>query len=370
MTDDPIVVIGAGIVGASLAYHLRTGSRPVRVLEKGRPGRGTTGASAGQFTHHQGHPDRDEYRRRQLAWEWYRDRIRRDDLRFDRVGTYHVGATPADADELRRAATTLRSFGAAAEYRPFEAGPVAGVPPDRFTGGLWLPDDGVLDPFEVVEHSLAAARGAGVTVETGVPVTGVTTEDGSVTGVRTDDGPRPSTTVVNAAGPWATHVNDLAGVSVPLRHTRGPMVELETDLDRAVPLTLLPDGFYVRHSPALDGGLLVGRFDTDYERADRLEPAKQTVPDGTFRSAARRMVESLFPDIVVISVREQYLGLRTVTPDGIPIVDQSPISGFFLACGLSGYGVTLAPGIGDLLAEWLGSGNRPALLDSLARDRF
>lgn len=385
MSDD-VIVVGGGIVGASIAYHLRSADRPVRLFERDDLGGHTTMASAGQVTHHQARPDRRTYARRQLASEWFRANDADGAFGFQRLGTIHAAR---DADELASlvsAAETLASFGATTAVHP-DGLSAYGIDSAVSCGGVELPDDGPLDQEAVVSYMLAAASREGVAVDAGVEVTDVEVSHGRVTGVQTTAGTYDATTVINAAGPWAPRLNAMADVSAPLRHTAGPMAVVEVPgFERELPLTLLPDGYYLRRSAVHDEGVLVGSFATDYDEADQLgseildtgSVADGSDPDSTRHRDPGDAFIAAVPDVVTRSlsdagepaVVEQWLGHRTVTPDGRPIVDRSPVDGFVLACGMSGYGVTLGPAIGKLMATWLVDGDRPALLDDLGLGRF
>lgn len=370
MTDDAIVIVGGGIVGASIAFHLRTADRPIILIEKNEPGGGTTGTTAGQFTHHQTTPDADEYERRRVAWQWYEKHIEDGHLSFDQVGTLHTAGSEREAAVLEQSADAIRSFGGNAEFVLDEMLGEFGIDTEMLHGGLYFPEDGVLDAQAVVEYLLGAAARAGVSVETGVAVTDVSAEGGSVTGISTTEGDRPATTVVNAAGPWAPRLNEQVGISVPLRQTKGPLAVFTADIERTLPLTLFPEGYYVRRSGTHDDGLLVGSFATDYAAGTTLDPDESLSVDESFRSTARQVVGTFLPETSIGDIVGESVGLRTVTPDGRPIVDRTPVDGFVLACGMSGYGITLAPAVGKLLADWFRTGRRPTLLEALSRTRF
>lgn len=365
-TDGPVIVVGGGIVGTSIAYHLASGERPVVLLERDRLGSGTTGSSIAQFVAHLGPSDSGEHERRRLARDWYDARIADGQLSFEEIGTLRISRTEREFERLKR----LKSHGTDVRARSLRPQELAayGIDPDRVSGGLLTPTDGVLDPGQIVQYMAERARDAGVRIETGTEVTDVRTEDGSVSGVQTNGGTIEGSVVVNAAGPWAPELNDAVGVSAPLRHTEGPIVVLETDRSDPLPLTFLEGGIYLRGEGA--SKVLAGKFASDYEGATRHDPDHARPVTQSFHLEVADVLERYFPSYGDGKLINEWNGLRTVTPDGRPIVDEAAVDGYVLAAGPSGYGVTLAPAIGRLVAEWFETGGKPALLESLSLGRF
>ena len=348
---DPVVIVGGGIVGTSLAYHLRTADRPVRLLERDALGSGTTAASVAQFMWYQGHPHPLAHRLRELSWAIYRPLVDAGTIGFDPIGTYHAAATAAGHRDLERLADELDEVGAAAHLVPPGDLERFGFDPTALSGALCVPRDGVLDPGEIVAHYAAEARAAGVEIRTSVEVIDVLTERGAVAGVETSSGVVEAGDVVNAAGPWAPRVAGMAGIDLPLRHTYGPIVVLETGRETDLPLTLLPDDYYVREEGPT--GVLVGNFATEYDEAPVLDPDAAHAIDHEFYLAAADSLATYLPALADADVVAEWVGLRTVTPDGWPYVGETGLPGYHVACGMSGYGITLSPAVGRLLAGWL-----------------
>lgn len=364
----PTVIVGGGIVGASVASSLAARNRPVVLYEKNSLGSGTTGASIAQFMNYQGEPNREEHERRRLSWEWYEPRIDRGEFSFEEVGTLHTAGSERDMVALEGLHDSFREFGLDARMLPPKDLAEYGLDPDQFAGAVLVPEDGILDPAEIVGHLAESARADGARIETGVAVTDVVVEDGAVAGVRTTDGERDAGTVINAAGPWAPEINAMAGVKAPLRHTEGPILVLRANRSHSVPLTFFEDKVYVRQEG--DGDVLAGRFAREYADTDRLDPDHARPIEESFYLTVADVVDRYFTSLSDVRIRNEWNGLRTVTPDGLPIVDDTAIDGYLLAVGMSGYGVTTAPAIGELLARWLHEGEKPELLGSLSLDRF
>ena len=363
-----VVIIGGGIIGTSIAYQLRDADCDVHLLEKDALGAGTTAKSAAMLTHHQEQPDRETYDLRERAWEWYDSRIDEGTLEFDRVGTLHLAKSDAEYETIREMQRSFGSFGLDLDILSPAEIAEHGIESDDLRGGLWFPDDGVLDPGGIVQFFAGSARRAGVTIETEVEVTGITTDAGAVTGVETSDGVRPADVVVNAAGPWAPDVNELVGVDAPLRHTEGPILVLKGDRSVSLPFVFFEEGVYFREEGRSQ--VFVGQLATEYGESKRVNPNRAlSIPESMYDQVGDT-AGTYFERLLDFDVINEWNGLRTVTPDGRCIVDETHVDGYMLACGMSGYGVTLAPAVGELLAEWLTTGRKPEPLESLALGRF
>lgn len=366
---EPVIIIGGGVVGMSVAYHLRD-EMEVALLEKSMLGSGTTAASIAQFTQHQDDPDTEEAERRRRSWAFYKSLVDDGAFGFDRIGTLHVASNDKELAAIEETPTSLERAGITATMvMPAELSRY-GIDPETVCGGFFLPDDGVLDPGEIVQYFATEAQTSGVTVETGTAVTGVTVDQGRVTGVETTEGTYEAGTVVNAAGPWAPRIDEMVGISKPLRHTYGPILVLQSDADVTLPLTLFESGYYVREEG--DCQLLAGKFATTYKEATMLDPdgSHAAAAGEQFRLEIAELLSTHMPSYAALDVTNSWVGLRTVTPDGRPLVGATDVEGYFHATGMSGYGITLAPVVGELLAERLTTGDVPRLLESLAPSRF
>ena len=347
---EPVVVVGGGIVGTAVARYLSRGETPVVLFEQNELGSGTSGESVAVFVWQQTRPDRVEHELRERSWAEYERLVDAGDVSFERTGALHVADSDATLDSLRTAATELRSLSVPASVRDPADLAAYGVDPDTTAGGLYTPDDGYLDPSEIGRQYVREATAAGATVETGVEVTDVVVDDGSVAAVETSDGRVPASAVVNAAGPWAPFVNEMVGVSLPLRHNYGPVLVLQADERVSLPFVEFEDGHYVRREG--DRQVFAGRYGASYDDATVVDPDHARSVDHEFYLAVeRRLSERLTaPDLELVN---EWVGLRTITPDGRPFVGATDVDGFFVACGLSGLGVTLAPGVAQFLARVL-----------------
>lgn len=350
---DPVVVVGGGIVGASVAHHLREADVPVVLYERDALGSGTTADSVAMFIWKQTTPAETAHRLRERSWETYGRLVEDGTIEFSRIGGLYPTESAGRLEELRETAARLGEFGVRTEVLEPSELERFGLVPDDLVGGLHLPDEGYLDPAEVVQFFAGEARAAGARVETGSAVTNVFVENRApgdrVVGVEVDGERIPASGVVNAAGPWAPTVDKMAGVSLPLRHNVGPILVLDHDLDLALPFVEFEDGGYVRGEGRRQ--VFAGQYGVGYDDADRLDLDAARGVDEAFRLAVGDRLETYLPDLADARVTTDWVGVRTITPDGNPFVGETDLDGYYTATGMSGLGVTLAPAVGEHLAS-------------------
>jgi sarcosine oxidase subunit beta len=366
---DPIVIVGGGIIGASLAFHLRDQPRPVVLYERDALGSGTSGDSVALFVWHQSAPDRLSHELRTRSWGQYEPLIDDGTLSFERTGTLDVASDETEADSLRALTTELDAMGATASFLEPEQLADHGLNPDAVSGAMWTPEDGYLDPSEIIQHYVREATDAGVTVETQTAVTDVVTEDGRVTGIETEAGAQSAAAVVNAAGPWAPSVNEMVDVSFPFRHNRGPVVVLQKDDPFTLPFVQFSDGLYVRGEGRNQA--FAGKFGASYEDAARLTPSDARSVGHDFYLELDDCIQERIPRLEGAELVTEWVGVRTLTPDGVPVVGTTEVDNFFLAAGMNGLGVTLAPAVGEYLADVIAGDDVDADMETyLSPERF
>ncbi|KYH27476.1 anaerobic glycerol-3-phosphate dehydrogenase subunit A1 [Halalkalicoccus paucihalophilus] len=355
-----VAIVGGGVVGTSLAAALteRTEIDGVTLLERGSLGGGTTAASMAMVHRQQPAPQAYDQRLRELSWSRYEPHL--DELTHTGVGSLYVAETEAFAERLGEAAPELCEHGVETEYiEPAEL-PAFGI--ENGLGAIYTPGEGYFEPGELVEHFSARAREGGARIETGVEVTGIS--PGTEVEVETAEGRITADAIVNAAGPWAPEIDRLVGLEHPLRHTRGPILSFDCPRNPE-PFTLFERGLYCRsHSE----GLHVGRLATDFAAGERLGPNERLPVPESFHEEVRKFAGTV-PAIREGEVIDEWVGIRTVTPDGRPLVGGTEVENYYVATGMSGTGVTLTPAVADLLADRL-LGNDRELLDPLSPARF
>ena len=259
-----VVIIGGGVIGTSVAYHLAVaGCRDVLLLEQGQLSCGTTWHAAGLVG--QLRASESGTRLVQYSTELY-SRLAGEvglDTGFVRCGGVIVARTSERLVQLRRTAATAEAYGLACEIiTPERAGELWPVMDTTgLCGAAWLPDDGKANPADLTYALAKGARDAGVVIAERTRVTGVLTARGAVTGVRTARGDVEAEIVVNCAGQWAKQVGAWCGVTVPLHSCEHFYVVTEPieGVHRDLPILRDPDGYtYFKEEV---GGLVVGGFE-------------------------------------------------------------------------------------------------------------
>ncbi|WP_440769227.1 NAD(P)/FAD-dependent oxidoreductase [Natronorubrum sp. DTA28] len=363
------VIAGGGIVGCAVAARLGETDHDVTLLERSQIGSETTAASAGILMETVIDPTPFDLRFRARARSVYDGLFDRGPLESTRIGVCYLAETDQFAERLEESAATLDEHNVDASYLGADELSRLGVEPDGFVGGLHTPNDRLCDPVAVANWFADCARRMGVDVRTGATVTDVQTREGAVSSVETETGSFDADYVINATGPWAPELNEMVDVSLPLRQTLGPMAALETDHPLESPVTILESKRYVRPTGGDDGpGAWVGEYRTAYADGQRHDPDDCAVPDGYADSASE--LAAVVPGLEGATVVDEWLGCRTVTPDGRPIVGETNVDGFVVACGLTGQGITLAPAVADVVHDVLEGDPEDEYLDHLSPDRF
>lgn len=360
MRTASLVIIGAGVIGGSVAYHLaRRGWREILVLDRSHgPGQGSTGKATGGFRAQYATPI--NVRLSLLS----RDKLRcfteetGGNAGYLPAGYLWLASTAGELEALRAARRVQHQEGLteAVEVGPEEIARLnPAVALDEVIGGAFCPSDGFIRPQGIVEGYFTAAGRLGVELEWQVEVTGLRREqDNRITVVETSRGPVSAGAVVNGAGPWAAQVAQWAGFDLPVAPLRRQVAATApTDLlPDTMPMTIFTtDGFHLR---VRDGRILLlwptpgvpGRpfhIGVDDEWIEAVVgKARRRVP------AVRR---------ATIDRNACWAGLYEVTPDKHAILGAAPeCPNLFLVNGCSGHGVMHAPALGQLLAEVISDG--------------
>ena len=374
MKPGSVVIIGAGVIGASVAYHLAArGWRDIVMLDRsGGPGLGSTGAATGGF-------------RAQYATGinvglslLAREKLRafKDETGTDPgyvpAGYLWLATTRSELEELRAGLEVQRAAGLheAAEVDVDDAGRLnPAVRSDRVIGGVFCPTDGFIAPLQILRGYLDAAARQGVRVRWETLVTGLRHAGGRITSVDTNQGRIDTDVVINAAGAWAGDVAAWAGVMLPVTPLRRQVAATVpcTRLPPDMPMTIFAgDGFHFRvrdgrvlllwPSPGVPGEPFDVRLDAEWV------------------SAVSRMAYERVPTLqdVLVDVAASWAGLYEMSPDKHAILGRAPaFENFYLINGSSGHGVMHAPALGGLLAELISDGRFSSLdVNALRPSRF
>ena len=361
-----VVVIGGGIIGTSVAYHLtRLGWTDVLLLEQGTLSCGTTWHAAGLV----GPLRASESGTRlvQYSAELYESLEAETGLAtgYRNVGGVIVARTEDRMVQLRRTAANAVAYDLPCELvspeRAQELFPPMQV--EDLTGAIWLPGDGKVNPTDVTQSLAKGARQGGARIAERVRVTGIDVVDGRVTGVRTDQGRVEAEVVVNCAGQWAKAVGELAGVTVPLHSAEHFYVVTEAvpGAHPDLPIMRDPDGWtYFKEET---GGLVVGGFEPEakpWRSPDDLPyPFEFQLLDEDWEHFSVLMDQALLriPVLEETGIRKFYNGPESFTPDNQFLLGEAPgVRGFFVGAGFNSVGIASAGGAGRALAEWIVAG--------------
>jgi glycine cleavage system aminomethyltransferase T/glycine/D-amino acid oxidase-like deaminating enzyme len=360
-----IVIIGGGIVGASLAYHLtKLGKRDVLLLEQGQLSGGTTWHAAGLVG--QLRSQESMTRLIRASTELYAGLEADTGLAtgWKNCGSITVARSEERMTVLRRTAASALAQGVEIEVlTPKEAGdmwPVMAT--DDLVGAVWLPGDGKANPTDLTQSLARGARRGGARILEGVRVLDVSTAAGAVTGVVTDRGPVRADIVVNCAGQWARKVGQMCGVDVPLHSAEhmyivtGKIEGVHPDL----PVMRDPDGYIYFKEEV--GGLVMGGFEPEAKPwgMDGIPDdfVFQLLPDDwdQFQILMEHALERV-PALAEAEIRQFYNGPESFTPDNNFILGEAPgLRNFFVGAGFNSMGIASAGGAGQALAEWIVNG--------------
>ncbi len=375
-----VVIIGGGIIGTSVAYHLgHLGWRDVVLLERDQLTCGTTWHAAGLMTTF-GSTSATSVEMRMYTRDLYA-RLEAEtgvSTGFEALGFIELAADADRVEEYRRVAAFNRFYGNDVEEigrdeikRLF---PLARV--DDLEAGFYLPQDGRVNPVDATMALAKGARQKGVKIIEGVTVTGVTTDRGRATGVTTRQGDISAEFVVNCAGMWARQLGALSGVTIPNQSTEHYYLITEpfAEMNRELPIIEDPSchGYYREEG----GGLMIGLFEPV------CAPWKVNgVPDdfsfGEIEPDWDRMTPFLekamsrIPISTEVGIRKFFCGPESFTPDmGVAFGEAPELRNYFVAAGLNSIGIITGPGLGRIMAQWITTGDPGADITGINVDRF
>ena len=373
-----VVIVGGGIAGASVAYHLATlGVRRVLVLESTAVAAGASGRASGLLTFLAGcHPVQAALLK--YSFDFYHAWT---DLVGGAPALMEVGALLLLPEAQRGAAARETALMQAAGHdaRLIGRAEVQDLVPDWDLTGIDLaaysPGSGVIDPPMATTALMNRARALGVRVYTGTPATGFLLEGGRVRGVQTARGAIQAGATVSAAGVWSAALVRLAGMAIEVAPAHHPVTHLslpEGYAGRMPCCSDLPHNIYFRPEP---GGLAAAG-------AMRAEPEFPIAPDALIEGFdagapswlgpwAQARLARRIPALSAATVAGGHAGIYAVSPDGFPILGAVPgVEGLYCLSDGAGNGMTSGPGLGRALAEILVDGHAGIDTAIYAPDRF
>jgi sarcosine oxidase subunit beta len=364
-----IVIIGGGAVGASIAYHLaqRGVGRNVVLLERATLGSGSTGRSAGGIRSQFSTEINIRFSLESVAfWRTFEDRLGLP-VDYREIGYLFLAQTEAQRDQFIRNIALQNRLGVPSWLvdRAEIARLVPGLFTDDLVAGAYSPSDALGGPNEATQAFARRAREAGVRIREGVEVTGLTLRANRVQAVDTTAGRIETRMVVNATGPWAASIGQMAGVEVPVKPYRRELFVSEPfEAIPEIPLVIdLATGWYFRREGP--GVLMAGAKDSHSSFDTHVDWAG-------FPRIAEVATHRMPPLIEARFGSHAWAGLYDVSPDDHAILGAVPeVEGFYCANGFSGHGFQHSPATGRVLADLLLDGRVSGLdVSPLSITRF
>jgi glycine cleavage system aminomethyltransferase T/glycine/D-amino acid oxidase-like deaminating enzyme len=361
-----VVIIGGGIIGCSIAYHLgQMGCKDVVLLERDELTCGTTWHAAGLMVTF-GSLSETATKMRLYGRDLY--------MRLEAETGLATGFTPvgfieaaADADRLeeyRRVAAFNRYCGVDVhEISPQEIQnlfPLARV--EDLLAGFHVREDGRVNPVDATMSLAKGARNTGVRIIEKVPVTGLLKKNGAVAGVKTALGSIQADVVVNCAGMWARQIGAVDGITIPCQAAEHYYLITEELDDMPEQMPVLEDPSCYGYYREEVGGLMIGLFEPkcapwQIGRVPDHFSFGEIPPDWDRMGPFLEKAMSRVPVTRKLGIRKFFCGPESFTPDLAPIIGEAPeVKNYFVAAGLNSVGIIMGPGLGRMMARWIMTG--------------
>jgi len=363
-----VVIIGAGVIGCSTAYHLaKMGVTDVAVVEMDQVGSGSSSKSASllslQFC--------EDKRTARMAKYSYARYMQFEEevgvpIDFKRIGWLSL-ATQETSEQLLGGVELLRSLDITTDvlYPDEIKRRYPEINTEDLVVGTWGPDDGSFDPHMIMWGYAKRALEKGVKLHQGVKAIGIRVRNGQVEGVDTEDGFVATRLVVNAGGPWAIEIGRWVGVEIPIINLArsvlitGPFPDIPSSRPFVKDVT---EDWYYRPEGV---GFLMGMGKLPTEDLD-IQINYEMINE-MLDAAVHRV-----PMLERATMLTAWSGVRPLTPDDLPILGSVPsVDGFVLNCGWGGMGIIQSPIAGQLMAEYISNGRTSTMeIDSFGIERF
>ncbi|MCS7233709.1 MAG: FAD-binding oxidoreductase [Synergistetes bacterium] len=344
-----VVIIGGGIQGCSLAYHLaKKGCRSIVLLERSFLAFGGTGRSAGGVRHQFGTEincilakyNIEAFKRLSYELEYPKG------IEFEQGGYLWIAYTEKQFRQLEENVKLQNKLGISSKMLSKEdikkLFPCLNV--EGIIGGSFCDQDGHINPFHATLAYAEAAKRLGVKLYTYTGVWGIKLSGSKVEGVYTEKGFISTPVIVNCAGPWGKEIASWVGIDVPLYPERHQILVTEP-VDRVLNsfVLCLDDGSYWKQTP--NGNFVLGIGNPNEVKGFNMKSSWAFLEE-----AAKKVVRKM-PLLSGIRVIRQWAGIYDITPDSQAILGPTLIEGFYLNLGWSGHGLQFAPSIGRAMAE-------------------
>jgi len=360
-----VVIIGGGVVGCSIAYHLaKRGERDVVLLERLQLTHGATWHAAGLVGQLRSSSNLTRLMRYSAELYGKLEAETGQATGWQRAGSLRLASSPARWQELKRSATMAKGFGFHVELvSPREARELFPlIEPAGVVGAAWIEGDGYVDPTSLTNAYAAGARAGGVAIAQGVRVTALKKHGRRITTVVTDHGEIEAECVINATGMWGREIAAMTGTRVPACAVEHQyfVTEKTERIPAGLPTLRDPDGnFYVKPEP---GALAVGGWETNTPPwgADGIRKdfgPELLQPDFERFAPLAEAAGARIPLLNEVGIRQMINGPIPITADGEPIIGLSPeLDNFYLCCGFTS-GIAASGGAGWVMANWIVDGD-------------
>ncbi len=374
-----VVVIGGGVIGCSVAYHLAHMGVDVVLLERDRVTSGTTWHAAGLMVTFGSFSETSTEMRK-----YTRDLYARLEAEtglatgFNPVGFIEVACEPDRLEEYRRVSAFNRYCGVnVQEISPREVKelfPLARV--DDILAGFYVKEDGKANPVDVTMALAKGAKNAGARIFENTPVVDVLHKRGAVTGVRTAQGDIACEVVVNCAGMWARQLGAKSGITIPNQSAEHYYLITEKIPGMSASWPVLEDPGSYGYFREEVGGLMVGLFEpvcAPWKVGGVPEDFSfgEITPDWERMGPYVEKAMSRIPASLEVGVKKFFCGPESFTPDLAPCVGEAPeLKNYFVAAGLNSIGILTGGGLGRVMAHWIVNGRPDVDVTGMNLDRL
>jgi glycine cleavage system aminomethyltransferase T/glycine/D-amino acid oxidase-like deaminating enzyme len=379
-TQAQVVIIGGGVIGCSVAYHLtKLGWRDVVLLERTQLTAGTTWHAAGLVVSG-GFSTQTSINMAKYTRELY-ERLGEEtgqDTGFIPCGCLEIANDPELVHSLRRVASFGRGYGV--NVKEISAAEVKKMWPmfytDDILAGFYTAEDGRVNPVDATMALAKGARMGGARILEGTKVTGIKQERGRVTGVITGKGEIEAEYVVNCCGMWAREVGNMAGVRVPLHAAEHYYLITEPieGIHRDMPI--VEDAARFAYYREESGGLMIGLFEP-VAKPWGMGGIPEDFSFGEIAPDWERMMPHLelamerIPISKEVGIHKFFCGPESFTPDMGSLMGEAPeLKNFYVAAGFNSLGILLGGGAGQIMAQWIVDGRPPVNASELNIDRM
>ena len=374
-----VVVIGGGIIGCSVAYHLAEMGCEVVLLERDQLTSGTTWHAAGLMTRF-GSGSETLMGIRDHSMELYK---RLEEETGQQTGLMGVGFIEVASDEDR-----VEEYRRISEYNRIHGRDIHELSPrevkdlfpyaevDNIQAGFYIENEGRINPVDVTMALSKGARMKGAKIFQNTPVRGVLTRNGTVTGVRTDRGEIRSEFVVNCAGMWARQLGEQSGVVIPNQAAEHYYLITEAIDGMQSDLPVLEDPSVHAYFREESGGMMVGLFEPDcapwmVKGIPEDFSFGELPPDWDRLTPFLEKAMERVPITLEAGIRKFFCGPESFTPDLAPVIGEAPeLRNYFVAAGLNSVGIITAGGYGRVLAHWILNGKPDVDVTGININRF